>query len=267
MNNRPIGVFDSGLGGLSAVRALRKLLPNEDIVYFGDTGRVPYGNRSKQTITQYARSDVAVLAEYNVKFILAACGTVSSNVDIAALCGDLPCTGVIEPAVSAAISATKRGIIGVAATAATINSGVYREQIGKRSFAVHEKSCPLFVPLVESGYIEKGNAVSTLVAEEYLLPLKQKGIDTLILGCTHYPLLAPIIGQVLGERITLIDSGAAAAAYTAQYITKHRLETDSKTVGKTTFLVSDLPQMFNETAELFMGHSIKATSIEIKDYT
>ncbi len=282
MDNRPIGVFDSGLGGLTAVRALRALLPGEDIVYFGDTGRVPYGNRSAEIIEQYAKDDIAVLKSHNVKYILAACGTVSSNTQIETLCGDTPSTGVIYPAVKEAIEISAKrpaetyydesgkesylpSTIGVIATTATINSKAYKDAISMYGIPVAQNACPLFVPLVENGYIERDNLVTNLVAQEYLLPLLKEKISTLILGCTHYPLLADIIGDILGESVTLIDSGAAAARHATKYLKEHNMLCDRRE-GDEKYFVSDFPQAFTKTAEIFIKKHISATQIKPEDY-
>ena len=219
MDTRPIGVFDSGLGGLTAVRQLRRLLPGEDIVYFGDTGRVPYGSRGHDVIVRYAQQDIRFLLSQNVKFIMAACGTVSSTYPSAEAAQlPVPYTGVIGAAARAAAAATKNKRIGVIGTAATIRSGSYATQLkdlvpGVQIFA---RACPLFVPLVENGYVN-GDKVTQLMIEEYLTPVRDSGIDTLILGCTHYPLLKKMIGDFVGDSVTLIDPGklTAIAAATA----------------------------------------------------
>ena len=219
MDTRPIGVFDSGLGGLTAVRQLRRLLPGEDIVYFGDTGRVPYGSRGHDVIVRYAQQDIRFLLSQNVKFIMAACGTVSSTYPSAEAAQlPVPYTGVIGAAARAAAAATKNKRIGVIGTAATIRSDSYATQLkdlvpGVQIFA---RACPLFVPLVENGYVN-GDKVTQLMIEEYLTPVRDSGIDTLILGCTHYPLLKKMIGDFVGDSVTLIDPGklTAIAAATA----------------------------------------------------
>ena len=213
MDTRPIGVFDSGLGGLTAVRQLRRLLPGEDIVYFGDTGRVPYGSRGHDVIVRYAQQDIRFLLSQNVKFIMAACGTVSSTYPSAEAAQlPVPYTGVIGAAARAAAAATKNKRIGVIGTAATIRSDSYATQLkdlvpGVQIFA---RACPLFVPLVENGYVN-GDKVTQLMIEEYLTPVRDSGIDTLILGCTHYPLLKKMIGDFVGDSVTLIDPGKLTA--------------------------------------------------------
>ena len=208
MDNRPIGVFDSGLGGLTVVKQLKQELPNENIVYFGDTGRVPYGTRTKEIIIKYTRQDINFLRCLDVKFIISACGTASA-VALDSVAGDysVPIIGVVGAACKAAISATKTGRIGVIATTAAINSGAYEKNILALapSVQIFTKSCPLFVPLVENGYFKKGDPVATIVAKEYLEPMITAGVDTLILGCTHYPLLEDIIAEIMGDKVILID--------------------------------------------------------------
>lgn len=190
MDQRPVGVFDSGVGGLSAVRELRKLLPSENIIYFGDTSRVPYGGRSPEILLKYARQDVHFLRSFDIKAILVACGTVSTTC-LPVLRGenDLPILGVVEPACRRAVQMTKNGRVGLIATAASVRSGAYEKCIAGIDPAVEviAKACPLFVPLVENGRYRPGDAVIETVAREYLEPLGRTGIDTLILGCTHYP--------------------------------------------------------------------------------
>ena len=220
MDTRPIGVFDSGLGGLTAVRQLRRVLPGEDIIYFGDTGRVPYGSRGREIIRQYARQDIRFLLSHDVKFIIAACGTVSSTYppeEAARL--PVPFTGVVGATARAAVDATRNGKVGIIGTAATVRSGSYAAVIKdmKPETEIVARACPMFVPLVENGYVNDGNPVTKLIIAEYLQEVKDAGVDTLILGCTHYPLLKKMIGDFMGSDVTLIDSGkvtaqAAAAA-------------------------------------------------------
>ena len=199
MDDRPIGVFDSGLGGLTTVRELCRLLPEEDIVYFGDTGRVPYGSRSRETIVKYARQDVAFLRTFDLKTIVIACGTVSTTaLDVLAAENPIPVLGVVAPAARAAARATRSGSIGLIGTQASIRSGAYERLIRAENPAarVLAQPCPLFVPLVENGRFRPGDVVIETVAAEYLAPLKEAGVDTLVLGCTHYPLLEKVIGAL-----------------------------------------------------------------------
>ena len=187
MNNDAIGVFDSGVGGLTAVNELNTLMPNENIIYFGDTARIPYGSRSRETVLKYANEDIAFLRKHKIKMIIAACGTVSSVIGTSSLVDDMPFTGVLLPAAQAACSMTKNGKIGVIGTSATIRSGSFAKAIKtiRPGTSVIGNPCPLFVHLVENGYTDRNNKVTRLVAEEYLAPIKAEGVDTLILGCTH----------------------------------------------------------------------------------
>ena len=212
MDMRPIGVFDSGLGGLTAVRALRQILPEEDnSIYFGDTARVPYGGRSKETLLKYARQDVHFLRSFDLKAIVIACGTISTtSLDILQAENALPIVGVVEPTCRRALTVTRTKRVGIIATLASIRSGAYEAALRRLDLlwrCSRRTACPLFVPLVENGRIRPGDVVIETVAREYLEPLKAAGIDTLILGCTHYPLLAEIIGGIMGPEVTLVSAG------------------------------------------------------------
>ncbi len=253
MDNRPIGVFDSGLGGLTAVRELEKILPNEKIIYFGDTGRVPYGTRGREVIRRYTEDDCAFLEKYDVKMIIAACGTVSS------VAGDIihsrivPAIDVVEPTARAAVAATGNNKIGIIGTAATVKSGSYAKVIEALlpEAEVFGVECPMLVPLVENGWICEDDRIAALCVERYLEPLKREGIDTLILGCTHFPLLVPHISKYLGENVALISAGAAAARAAA--IVLERTEKLSEDEGGTQFFVSDKGQNFKDVAKTFLG--------------
>lgn len=272
MDNRPIGVLDSGMGGLTAVRELMRVLPNEDIVYFGDTGRVPYGTRSPEIVTRYAIQDINFLLDHNVKMVIAACGTVTTTLpEELTRRFQFPYTGVLYPTVAVAAAATRNGKIGVIATATTIRTGAYERELKKldSDFSVISKACPLFVPLVENGYVNRDNQVTRLVAEEYLAPLKEAGVDTLILGCTHYPVIAEIIGNIMGENVTLIDSGRAAADYAEQMLNQRDLLADRNSPAKIEFYVSDDPGQFSRNAALFLGSGFQGTAgkVDITAYS
>lgn len=261
MDNRPIGVFDSGLGGLTVVRQLISQLPCEDIVYFGDTGRVPYGTRSAETIEKYASQDCRFLIGKGVKFIIAACGTVSSVVPHILNSLPIPAIGVVEPAAAAAVESSKNLKIGVVGTAATISSGSFRQAILRLrpNAEVFEQACPLFVPLVENGWIDQNNEITRLTAEKYLAPLKAEGIDTLLLGCTHFPLLMPVIRKVLGADVALVDSGKSTAAYCARRLTQAGLLASPDKKGSHSFYVSDRPGDFTRVASMFLGREIESS--------
>ena len=256
--NRPIGVFDSGLGGLSAVREIRSLLPAEDLIYFGDTGRVPYGTRSRETIRRYAAQDIRFLLSHaDCKAVVVACGTVSANaLDMLRENNDIPIIGVIDPAVEAAARATKNGNIGIIATPSTIASGAYEQALLAQNpdFRVISQACALFVPLVENGFVDADDPIPRLTAERYLAPIKESGADTLILGCTHYPLLSAVISAVLPD-VTLIDTGYEAAQSLAKLLSEREMQTPSASPGTSRFYVSDEPQGFAHAASRFLGLS------------
>ncbi|MCQ2514764.1 MAG: glutamate racemase [Ruminococcus sp.] len=266
-----IGVFDSGLGGLSAVKEFLQLLPNEKIIYFGDTGRVPYGNRSRSTISKYAFQDTNFLLKHNVKMIVAACGTVSS------VAGDdlrnnlpVPYTGVVNPTAFAAEKKTRNGKIGIIGTSATINSHSYKLRLEKLNptLKVYEQACPLFVPLVENGFIRRDDQIVRLVIKRYLSELKEQGIDTLILGCTHYPLLRDTISDFMGDEVELVDSGFETAVYSAKILKENDLLNNDKSVKQPEFFVSDTPDDFKNVAGLFLGRDMEhtVTQIDIEKY-
>ena len=265
MDNRPIGVFDSGLGGLTGVRELRKHLPHEDIIYFGDTGRVPYGSRSPEIILQYTRQDIAFLLSKDVKCIMAACGTVSSTYPAAEAAQlPVPYLGVVDAAAREAAFATRNRRIGIIGTAATIRSRSYEKLLRQLvpGAEITARPCPLFVPLVENGRVHRGDVVIETVVKEYLTPLKDAGVDTLILGCTHYPLLEEVIGDFMGPDVTLIDSGAEAANLASTQFDPN------EGTGTTQYFVSDDPQGFDQLAELFLQEKVDvgAELVDISRY-
>jgi glutamate racemase len=254
---QPIGVFDSGIGGLTVVRSLARELPNENIVYFGDTARVPYGSKSPQVVREYAAQDVDVLLEHRVKMVVVACNTVSAvALDVVQKRAKVPVVGVILPGAAAAAGASMKRRIGVIGTVATVNSGAYVHALraidpGIQAFA---KACPLFVPLAEEGWT--GHAATALIAREYLFPLTLDKIDTLILGCTHYPVLREAIAIALGDGIRLIDSGEATASEVKRVLGETGLANTSSDRPNRRFLVSDVPARFTEVGERFLGQSM-----------
>ncbi len=253
-DNRPIGVFDSGIGGLTAVKELRAILPNEDIIYLGDTARVPYGTRGEETIIRYAKEDIAFLQAQNVKLIIAACGTVSSVAGSVIDACDTLATGVIIPAATAAMAATENGRIGIIGTPATVKSKSYESYIASSGdYEVYAKACPMFVPLVENGYIGDDCEPTRIIAGEYLQPLKEAGVDTLILGCTHYPLIASIIGEIMGEGCRLISSGGEAGKYAKSILEEKALLSDSETEGRLTLCCTDSKELFMDNARHFLN--------------
>ncbi|MBQ3928729.1 MAG: glutamate racemase [Clostridia bacterium] len=259
MSEQAIGVFDSGLGGLTAVKELVKVLPQENIIYFGDTARVPYGNRSRETIIKYAEQDAGFLLSKGVKMIIAACGTVSSNALELPDTLPVPFTGVIVPTAAAAANATRNGRIGVIGTSATINSGAYKNEILARNnrIKVYQQDCPLFVSLVESGFISEKDEIVRLVVERYLCDMKKEKIDTLIMGCTHFPIIAKAISDYLGDNVTLIDSGRETALYAAHLLSKNNLLNTANKIGSCRYYVSDTVESFEKTAEIFLDKSVE----------
>ncbi len=267
MDNRPIGVFDSGLGGLTAVRELQQLLPTEEIVYFGDTGRVPYGSRSRETLLRYARQDVAFLRTFDLKAIVVACGTVST-VALSPLVreNNIPMWGVVGPASMAVVRASQTGRVGLIGTPATIRSGAYEGAIAalRPEVEVFSAPCPLFVPLVENGRFLPGDKVAEQVVEEYLTPLREKGIDTLVLGCTHYPLLKPLIRSFMGDGVTLVDVGAQCARQVAEALQQRDSLADPAQEGSCRFYVSDHVSDFGNLASSFLQRDV-TESVELVD--
>ena len=271
MDNRPIGVFDSGLGGLTAVHALWRILPEENLVYFGDTARVPYGGRARDTILKYARQDMHFLRSFDLKAVVIACGTVTTtSLDVLQRENDLPVIGVVEPTCARAVAVTKNKRVGMIATLASVRSGAYEAAIRRMDpeIQVVGRPCPLFVPLVENGRITRGDVVIETVAREYLQPLKESGIDTLILGCTHYPLLKSIIGDIMGPGVTLIDAGEESAFELKRMLKTNGIRADENRTGSTDFYVSDRVEDFEQIASLFLQEDLRhaARRIDIDNY-
>lgn len=266
MDNRPIGVFDSGLGGLTAVRELARLLPREDLVYFGDTGRVPYGGRSRETIIRYARQDMAFLSSFDPKAIVVACGTVSTTA-LDTLSGGwaAPIYGVVEPAARAAAQLTGNGRVGLIGTRATIRSGAYERALAalRPGAQVVARACPLLVPLVENGRYRPGDIVAETVVAEYLDPIREQGVDTLMLGCTHYPLLKPLIARCMGPGVQLVDVGEQCARWVARQLAGQGLETGRDRPGRHRYFVSDDTGDFAALASAFLGEDVGAQVEEI----
>jgi glutamate racemase len=258
LNKRPIGVFDSGVGGLTVARSLRKALPREKIIYFGDTARVPYGNKSKSTIDRFSREIMDFLVEKGVKAVVIACNTASSfSLPFLRNNYELPVIGVISPGIKKAISLTKSGRIGIIGTEATVNSGAYHrvlKRTGGKQYRMFSASCPLFVPLVENRMTS--GEITLRVVEKYLTPLKQKRIDTLILGCTHYPMLKKVISECM-KGVKLVDSSEAVAEEVRDVLASEDLivPRNHKT-GKMTCYVSDAPDNFKKISGLFLKEKV-----------
>lgn len=248
MNNRPIGIFDSGLGGLTVVKEIIKVLPNEDIIYLGDTARVPYGTRSKEIVTEFSFDDANFLLSKKVKCIIIACNTSS------ALAGfqlkkkiNIPVFDVIDPAIRTAKKVSKNGKIGVIGSRGTIGSGAYKVN--------YLKACPLFVPFIEEGEVD--SEALKIIAKNYLMDVRKEKIDTLIMGCTHYPIIKNIIKGVLGTKINLVNPGESVAKEVSDYLIKNNMLNNQKIIGKRSYFVTDYTERFVKVAEMFLGSEIK----------
>lgn len=270
MPERAIGVFDSGVGGLTVLKEILRLLPEEQLCYLGDTARVPYGTKSPDTVRRYALEAATFLSRRQVKMLVVACNTASSvALSILEERFNLPVIGVIEPGARHAVAATRNGRIGVIGTEGTVKSGAYAHAI--RTLApdvqVSTAACPLFVPLVEEGWLD--HAVTGMVAREYLAPLVEQGIDTLVLGCTHYPLLKPALRQVLGDGVRLIDSAEATAAMVADLLRGRNHVRIGQTAGPK-FFVTDVPDRFRRVGGAFLGCAlsrVKQVTLDESDGT
>lgn len=270
-HNNPIGVFDSGVGGLTVAREIMRQLPNERIVYFGDTARVPYGSKSKETITRFSRQIVHFLETQNVKAIVVACNTASAYaLEELEKEVDIPMIGVVRPGTRAALDATVNKKIGVIGTEATINSGIYSRYIQEndRDVTVIGKACPLFVPLVEEGLWE--DPVTDEIARRYLAELVDSGIDTLILGCTHYPMLRSTVGKIVGEQVTLVNPAYETARELKALLADKGLESEHRPELGTElyrFYVSDAADKFQRFANSILTYGIlSAKVIRIDEY-
>jgi glutamate racemase len=249
LRGKPIGVFDSGIGGLTVVRALRELLPNETIFYLGDTARVPYGGRSAATVERYSLEITGMLLAENCKTIVVACNTASAlALPRLESTTPVPVTGVIRPGAQAAVAASRNGHIGVIGTRATIKSGAYERALRELDPAVRvsARACPLFVPLIEEGWLE--SEITDRVVRQYLTPLVEEGVDTLVLGCTHYPLLREAIGRFLGRSVTLVDSAQNCATAVAQLLEEKDLRANPAAVGQLSVALTDPPDAFLDVA-------------------
>lgn len=257
LSNYPIGVFDSGIGGLTVVRALMQELPHEHILYFGDTARVPYGVKSADTIAQYALQITDFLLERRVKLLIVACNTMAAIATrIIRALSPVPVLDVIEVGAEVAVRNTRNQRIGVIGTIATIGSSAYDQAIHRHLLdaAIYSQACPLFVPLVEEGWLD--HPVTLLTAQEYLMPLLARDIDTLVLGCTHYPLLQPLLERVAGEKVRLVDSARAIAAQAAAQLQQLELLNSSEQPATHRFYVTDVPQRFQAVGERFLGQAL-----------
>lgn len=269
--NAPIGVFDSGVGGLTVAREIMRQIPNERIIYFGDTARVPYGSKSKETVTRFSEQIVRFLNTFHVKTIVVACNTASAYaLEELEKESDIPVIGVVKPGAKSASEVTRNGKVGVIATEATIGSHIYSEYIKNLnpSITIYEKACPLFVPLVEEGLLE--DPVTDEIARRYLSELIDIDIDTLILGCTHYPLIRSTVGRIVGEGVTLVNPAYETARELKQMLEENNLlneEPPSLGSNKYQFFVSDKADKFVRFANSIIKYGIlSAKAINIEEY-
>ena len=261
MNPAPLGVFDSGIGGLTVARALFERLPRESVIYFGDTARVPYGPKSPETVRRYSAEILAFLLQRGVKAVVVACNTSTAHaLSYLQEHAPVPVVGVIEPGARAAVTATQTGAIGVVGTAGTIASGAYERAIKalRPDARVHAQACPLFVPLVEEGWFD--HAATELIAREYLEPLRRAGVDVLVLGCTHYPLLKPLLSRVMGPGVTLVDSAEETAKAVAAELDARGLLAAGGS-HEHLFVVSDDEPHFRKVGARFLGEKIRKVEV------
>ena len=254
----PIGIFDSGIGGLTVLQSIRELLPWESLFYLGDMARVPYGNRSPETVTRYALECGTFLWKRGVKLLVVACNTASAlSLGALAQALPIPVVGVLQPAVQAALRKTTHGKIGVIGTEATIRSGAYERAIHALhpGIQVYSQACPLLVPLIEEGWLEDG--ITRQVAQRYLAPLQARGIDTLILGCTHYPLLQPLLEDLLGDEVSLIPANREAALEVRNILEKIGLLQGIPQIPRHRYFVTDAPERFRRIGEQFLQEPIR----------
>lgn len=267
-DSRPLGVFDSGVGGLTVVREINRLLPSESIVYLGDTARVPYGNKSPEAVQRYALEDSQFLISRDVKAIVVACNTASAYaLESLKAKLDIPVIGVIRPGVEAAIEKTRAGKIGIIATAGTIASDAYQSLILsiRSDVEIFASATPLLVPLIEENWLER--PASRMVAEEYLKPFLDAGIDTLVLACTHYPLIRPLLQDICGDQVLLVDSATTCARHTQKRLQENGLKTDRPDNGLVSPCLTDISEHFFELATMFLDRSpgeIERVKVDLK---
>lgn len=263
-NTSPIAIFDSGFGGLTVMRAVRDLLPHENIIYFGDTARVPYGTKSEETILRYSMEIATYLSSLDIKILVVACHT-ASCISLAILQGmfNIPIIGVVDPSVEKIVATSSHGKIAILGTRATVSSGLYQSMVQNRipHADITAIACPLFVSLVEEGYIN--HPLTEMTAQEYLKPLKQKEIDTLLLGSTHFPLLKTVIQNEVGAHVTLIDPGLATALALKETLFKHNALNQSDAPPHYQFIVSDNPDKFRLLGQAFLDYPIEDVSQKV----
>ena len=261
-DNRPIGVFDSGIGGLTVLREIWKAVPEESTIYFGDNSRAPYGTKSRSTVIRYSLQNMKFLESKDVKMIVVACNTASAYAyEELKKRANVPVVEVVTPGADVACRATKNGRIGIIATKGTISTGVYKKavenrvkELGMENIEIFEQACPLFVSLAEEGWWDK--EVTKLTAEEYLKPLKEAGVDTLVMACTHYPLLSRVIQEVMGDNVILINTGEATAQVVKELLDKEGTASEGNSNPLREFFTSDEPGLFEQVATPFLGEGL-----------
>ena len=254
MTGAPIGIFDSGIGGLTVMAAVLRELPSESVIYLGDTARVPYGPKSPDTVVRYSRQIAAYLVGEGVKAIVIACNTATAHaLDVLRDECPVPVIGVVTPGARAAVAATRTGHIGVIGTVGTIGSGAYHRAIAAvaPNVTVTGLACPLFVPLVEEGWL--AHPATRLIAETYLAPMREAGVDTLVLGCTHYPLLSPVIAETMGSGVLLVDSAVETARALRDVLSADGLHAPVSAVARHRFIATDAPDAFRRVGQRFIG--------------
>lgn len=264
-NNQPIGIFDSGIGGLTVMKQIMQKLPHERLIYFGDTARLPYGEKSPQTIERYSVENASFLMKHAIKLLVIACNTASAySIDKLKHTFEIPIIDVIQPGADHAVSATCNHKIGILATRATTRSGIYQREIQQRlpSSEVHTVACPLLVPLIEEHFFD--HPATQLIIKDYLAPLKQTGIDTLLLGCTHYPLLQLLIQGEMGPQVTIIDSATTCAEQVAETLHLLGLQNTQQEYPQHYFFASDDPEKFRRHGIKFLGCPIDSVNMPYK---
>lgn len=265
MKNRPIGIFDSGLGGLTAVKEIIKIMPNENIVYFGDVARGPYGNKNPETILKYTIQEINFLKSKDVKMVVAACGTISSVLVDTKLNIGLPFIDVLFPTCKSAIESTKSGRIGVIGTTTTIKSNAYKKMIHSinSDMQIFQKDCPLLAPMIENQLIDNSSDDLRMLTKQYLSYFDSLNIDTLIMGCTHYPIISDIIADIIGYDVKLINSGQATAFFIKNQLFKQNLENSNKNTGVYDFYISKNIDVFSHNAKKYLHREVTPKVIDI----
>lgn len=267
MDNRPIGIFDSGVGGLTVAKEIMEQLDNEEVVYFGDTARLPYGSKSKETITKFSFQDVRFLLSKGVKAVIIACNTASANsFEEVRTEFDVPVFGVVSPGAAAAVRATKNNRVGIIATTGTVRSEAYEKAIIdiNNGVQVLSKACPLFVPLAEEGWANE--EITFLTAKKYLSCLIERDVDTIVMGCTHYPLLMDCLKKVVGSGVTLVNPALETTKAVKEFLTKNNMLREEESKPKHSFFVSDTTDMFEKICKEALNKNYSAVKIDIEGY-